>query len=290
MCNFRRTCAVLVLAIVPAAAADRTATVAELARDAAVKAALEAAKSTEALVIDDQVRFCEIPAPPFKEAARGAALRATFQQLGLANVRTDKAGNILADRPGTAARPRLVLAAHLDTVFPEGTPVRVRREGPLLRGPGIGDNCRGLAMLVGIARALKLANVRTQGSITFVADVGEEALGNLRGVKQLVGDTLKGEIDRFVAIDGAGLFLANVAVGSHRYLVTFRGPGGHSFADFGTASPIHAMGRAIAGIAALQVPNQPRATFNVGRVSGGTSVNAIASQCSMEVDLRSSDA
>jgi tripeptide aminopeptidase len=159
-----------------------------------------------------------------------------------------------------------------------------------LSGPGIGDNCRGLAALVGTVRALKRANIRTDGSITFVANVGEEGLGDLRGMKQLFGETMKGRIDRFLSIDGAGVFYANVAVGSRRYRVTFRGPGGHSFAAFGTANPIQAMGRAIAKISQLPVPSQPRTTFNVGRVSGGTSINAIPSECWMEIDLRSTDA
>ena len=144
-------------------------------------------------------------------------------------------------------------------------------------------------MLVGVVRALRQAGVQTPGSVTFVADVGEEGLGDLRGMKQLFGDTMKGQIDRFVAIDGTGLAITNVAVGSHRYRVTFKGPGGHSFAAFGLANPIDALGRAIAKIADFQVPRQPKVTFNVGRIGGGTSVNAIPFEGWMEVDLRSSD-
>ena len=219
-------------------------------------------------------------------------MKAAFEQLGLTNVRVDKAGNVLGDRPGALPRPQLVVAAHLDTVFPEGTDVRVRRSGTVLSGPGVGDNCRGLAVLLAVARALNRASVQTDGPVTFVADVGEEGLGDLRGMKQLFGDTMKGRIDRFLAIDGTGLFLVNTAVGSRRYRVTFKGPGGHSYAAFGTASPIQAMGRAIAKIAQLQPPGasrQGRTTFNVGRVGGGTSINAIPSECWMEVDLRSTD-
>jgi acetylornithine deacetylase/succinyl-diaminopimelate desuccinylase-like protein len=264
--------------------------VAALADSAAVRAAIDAARADEPQVIADQIRFCEIPAPPFKETTRGQALRTVFEQLGLQNVRIDKAGNVLGDRPGVSARPYLVVAAHLDTVFPDGTDVRVTRNGSVLSGPGIGDNCRGLAALVATIRALKRANIRTEGPVTFVADVGEEGLGDLRGMKQLFGETMKGRIDRFLSIDGAGLFLVNVAVGSRRYRVTFKGAGGHSFAAFGTANPIQAMGRAIAKISQLQVASQPKTTFNVGRVSGGTSINAIPSECWMEVDLRSTDA
>lgn len=262
---------------------------AALLRDASVRAALDAAKATEPRTLADQIRLCEIPAPPFKEGARADAVRTAFEQLGLVNVRIDKAGNVLGDRPGSAASERLVMAAHLDTVFPEGTDVRVRRQGTLLRGPAIGDNCRGLAVLIGTIRSLKAGDVHTAATITFVANVGEEGLGDLRGTKELFAHTLHRQIDRFVSIDGTGLFLANVAVGSHRYRVTFRGPGGHSFADFGTANPIQAMGRAIAKISTIQVPKQPRATYNIGRVEGGTSVNAIPAECRMEIDLRSSD-
>jgi tripeptide aminopeptidase len=271
-------------------AQDNGTSPADLLKDPLVKAALESAKAAEAQTIEDQIRFCEVPAPSFKEAARGDLLRGAFQQLGLRNVRVDKAGNVLGDRPGAAARPRLVLSAHLDTVFPEDTDVKVKRSGTVLSGPGIGDDCRGLAVLVATIRALRQSNVQTPGSIAFVATVGEEGLGDLRGVKQLFKDTLAGEIDRFVSIDGTGLGITNVGVGSRRYRVTFKGPGGHSFAAFGLANPIDAMGRAIAKIAELQPPKEPKTTFNVGRVGGGTSVNSIPSEAWMEVDLRSSDA
>jgi tripeptide aminopeptidase len=262
---------------------------AELMKDPAVKAALDAAKANEPWAIEEQVRFCEVPAPSFKESARGEVLKQTFQELGLQNVRVDKAGNVLGDRPGAAARPHFVIAAHLDTVFPEGTDVKVKREGTKLSGPGIGDDCRGLAVLVGIVRAMKQANVETPGTITFVADVGEEGLGDLRGMKALFSETLKGQIDRFVSIDGTGLSITNVAVGSHRYRVTFKGPGGHSFGAFGLANPIGALGRAAAKISDLQVPKQPKTTFNVGRIGGGTSVNSIPFEGWMEVDMRSAD-
>jgi tripeptide aminopeptidase len=261
----------------------------DLMHHAAVKAALAAAKSNEPLTLEDQIRFCEIPAPSFKEGARGVELKRVFQEVGLGNVRVDKAGNVLGEYPGAAPRPHLVMTAHLDTVFPEGTDVRVKREGTILRGPGIGDDCRGLAVLVAIAREMKKASVQTPGTITFVANVGEEGLGDLRGVKQLFNDTLKDRIDRFVSIDGTGVHITNVAVGSHRYRVTFKGPGGHSFGAFGLASPMGAMGRAIAKIQELQVPKQPKTTFNVGRVGGGTSVNSIPFEAWMEVDMRSSD-
>jgi tripeptide aminopeptidase len=165
----------------------------------------------------------------------------------------------------------------------------VKREGTVLRGPGIGDDCRGLAVIVAIIREMKKAKVQTPGTVTFVANVGEEGLGDLRGVKELFGATLKDQIDRFVSIDGTGVHVTNVAVGSHRYRVAFKGPGGHSFGAFGLANPIGAMGRAIAKIEDMQVPKSPKTTFNVGRIGGGTSVNSIPFDGWMEVDMRSSD-
>ena len=252
-----------------------------------VRAALDAVKVDESQVIRDQIRLCQIPAPPFHEGQRAQAMKTSFEQAGLANVRLDRIGNVLGDRPGVAGKPHIVVAAHLDTVFPEGTDLRVTKTGSGLKGPGIGDDCRGLAALLSVARALVRSRVQLRGSITRVADVGEEGLGDLRGMRELFGVTLKGKIDEFISIDGGGLFVTTAGVGSHRYRVTFNGPGGHSYAAFGTPNPIHAMGRVIAKIAQLQVPGQPKTTFSVGRVSGGTSINAIASECWMEVDLRS---
>jgi tripeptide aminopeptidase len=280
---------VLVVLLGDAAAAQRV-DIPAMMREAPVRTALDAVKASEPETIEDQIRFCEVPAPPFKEAARGEVLRRAFTQLGLQNVRVDRAGNVIGDRPGESIHPRLVLAAHLDTVFPDDTAVKVTRRGALLQGPGIGDNCRGLAVLVAVIRSMNQANLRTPGTVTFVADVGEEGLGDLRGMKTLFGETLKGQIDRFVSIDNADPHVTVVGVGSHRYRITFKGPGGHSFAEFGLPNPAHALGRAVAKIAEFQVPDTPRTTFNVGRIGGGTSVNAIPSEAWMEVDLRSSDA
>ena len=260
-----------------------------LLQDPAVKAAVQAARDDEALTIEDQVRLCEIPAPPFKEAARAKAYADAFRALGLKNVRIDNEGNVLGERPGLAPRPHLVFSAHLDTVFPEETNVKVTREGSVLRGPGIGDDCRGLAVVLGVVRALDKAGVQTPGTITFVGTVGEEGLGDLRGVKALFRDTLKGQIDRFVSIDGTGLGITHIGVGSLRYRVAFKGPGGHSYGAFGLANPVHALGRAIGKIADFQVPRDPKTTFNVGRIGGGTSVNSIAFESWMEVDMRSAD-
>jgi tripeptide aminopeptidase len=262
---------------------------ARLLQDAAVKAAIQAARDDEAQTIEDQVRLCEIPAPPFKETERGKVYADAFRSLGLKNVRIDKEGNVLGERPGAAAQPHLVFSAHLDTVFPEGTEVKVKREGAILRGPGIGDDCRGLAVVLAVIRAMNTANVQTPGTITFIGTVGEEGLGDLRGVKALFHDTLKGRVDRFVSIDGTGLGITHIGVGSLRYRVVFKGPGGHSYGAFGLANPIHALGRAIAKIGDFQVPRDPKTTFNVGRIGGGTSVNSIAFESWMEVDMRSAD-
>ncbi|HET6232122.1 MAG TPA: M20/M25/M40 family metallo-hydrolase [Longimicrobiaceae bacterium] len=255
----------------------------------AVRDALAYVQRNEPQTISDQIAVCEIPAPPFKEAVRAQEMRRRFAALGLRNVRIDAEGNVIGERPGDGDGPVVVLAGHLDTVFPEGTDVRVRRDGTVLHGPGIGDDCRGLAVLMGVARALDAGQVRTRSTLVFVADVGEEGPGNLRGVRSLFERELKGRVGYFVSVDGDGLNLTKDAVGSFRYRVTFHGPGGHSYGDFGMPSPIHALGRAIARIADLQVPSTPKVTFNVGVVEGGTSVNSIAAEASMDVDMRSVD-
>jgi tripeptide aminopeptidase len=260
-----------------------------LLQDSAVKAALDSIKAAEPQTLEDQIKLCEVEAPPFKEAKRAQVYAQMFRDIGLANVRIDKEGNVLGERRGSQPKPHLVFSAHLDTVFPEGTPVTVKRDGNMLRGPGIGDDCRGLAVLLSVARTIVKGNLPTPGTITFVGTVGEEGLGDLRGVKYLFREGMKGQIDRFVSIDGTGVHVTNVAVGSHRYRVTFKGPGGHSFGAFGMANPIGAMGRAIAKINEIQVPKQPKTTFNVGRVGGGTSVNSIPFEGWMEIDMRSSD-
>ena len=260
-----------------------------LIADATVQTALAAVERSAPELLEEQIRLCEIPAPPFGEERRGQAMKAVFEGLGLRDVRVDAAGNVIGERPGRSPRPNVVLAAHLDTVFPEGTDVKVRREGTRLIGPGIGDDCLGLATLIGVARALGEAKLETPGTLTFVANVGEEGLGDLRGAKHLFATELAGRIDSFVSVDGAGFGLTNVGVGSYRYRVTFKGPGGHSYGAFGLASPIHALGRAIAKIADLDVPRDPKTTFNVGRIGGGTSVNSIAFEAWAEVDLRSHD-
>jgi tripeptide aminopeptidase len=284
------TTCLLLLSAAHAKAQEQPATIGErLLATPAIKSAVDASRRNEPAILDEQVRLCEIEAPPFKEQKRAAALKAVFEGLGLKNVRIDTAGNVLGERPGTAPRPHLVFSAHLDTVFPEGTNVKTTRIGAVLKGPGIADDCRGLAVLVGVIRAMNEAAVQTPGSITFVGTVGEEGLGDLRGVKHLFERELKGRIDRFVSVDGSGMGITHTAVGSRRYRVTYKGPGGHSYGAFGLANPIHALGRAIAKISELRVPTEPKTTFNVGRIGGGTSVNSIPFEAWLELDLRSAD-
>ncbi len=260
---------------------------AAVAKKASMRRALERVKAEHEQAIQDEIDLCEIAAPPFHEQERGRAYAERLQALGFARVWTDSAGNVIAEKPGAADGPVVVLAGHLDTVFPPGTDVSVERERNVLKGPGIGDDCRGLTVVLSVARALQAEKIGTPGTIYFVGDVGEEGLGDLRGMKQLFGATLKDRIDYFISVDGAGYGVTKDAVGSNRYKVSYKGPGGHSYGAFGMPSPIHALGRAIAKVADFQVPASPKTTFNVGEVEGGTSVNSIAFEASMLVDMRS---
>ena len=254
-----------------------------------VRAMLAMLQTDNAWTVEQQRTLCEIPAPPFKETARGLEYKKRFEALGL-TARIDAIGNVLAERKGTGRGPTVVIAGHLDTVFPEETDVKVKVEGGRMSGPGIGDDCRGLAVVLAVARAYQRVNPRHDGRIIFVGNVGEEGPGNLRGVRHLFEKELKGQIDYFISVDGVGLDLTARAVGSNRYKVTSKGPGGHSYGAFGIPNPIHAMGRAIAKIADIQQPQTPKTTFNVGIVSGGTSVNSIAFEGIMEIDMRSESA
>jgi acetylornithine deacetylase/succinyl-diaminopimelate desuccinylase-like protein len=255
-----------------------------------LRAALDTIRAQEPWTIDQQISICEIPAPPYKETTRAAEFRRRLQALGMANVRIDSVGNVIAERRGLGTGPTVLIEGHLDTVFPEGTDVKVKRNGTALAGPGIGDDCRGLAVVLSVVRALQKTNVQTLGTVYFVGDVGEEGQGNLRGTRYLFSNSLKGKIDYFISVDGTGLDLKHHGVGSKRYRVSYKGPGGHSYGAFGIPNPIHALGRAIAGIADVQVPTSPKTTFNVGVISGGTSVNSIPFSGTMDLDMRSETA
>jgi len=255
-----------------------------------LRAALDLIKADNAWTMQQEIELTQIPSPPFKESTRGAEYKRRLEALGLRNVRIDSVGNVIAERRGVGTGPTVVIAGHLDTVFPEGTDVNVKRDGTKLRAPGIGDDDRGLAVVLAVARAFEKTGLQTNGTVYFVGDVGEEGPGNLRGMRHLFGKELKGKVDYFISVDDSGLGIASRAVGSYRYRVTYKGPGGHSYGAFGIPNPIHALGRAIAGIADVQVPTTPKTTFNVGVIQGGTSVNSIAGEASMEVDMRSEDA
>ncbi|HET6839278.1 MAG TPA: M20/M25/M40 family metallo-hydrolase [Bradyrhizobium sp.] len=271
---------------VSAGSAIETASSAILANPKAIKA-LDDIRDDDDQAFAEQKRITEIPSPPYKEKIRAEYFLSRFQELGFKDASIDAEGNVIALRKGSGnGRPKLVVSAHLDTVFPEGTDVTVKEKDGVILAPGIGDDARGLAALLSLIKSINANGVATVGDVMFVGTVGEEELGNLRGVKALFRDHT--DIDGFISIDGLGVSrVVNQGTGSHRYEMIFKGPGGHSFAEFGLPSAIHAMGRAIAKISDLQTPSDPKTTFTVGTVSGGTSVNAIAGEAKMAVDMRS---
>jgi tripeptide aminopeptidase len=239
--------------------------------------------------VRELVAVTEIPAPPFKEQRRAKAFLEMLREHGLSDVEMDPEGNVMGVRRGAGGGPLLAVVAHLDTVFPEGTDVQVKRDGTRLMAPGIGDDSRGLAVMLAVIRAMNSAKLQTASDILFVGNVGEEGEGDLRGVKYLM---LKGKykdrIKRFLALDGgAQSAITRAGVGSKRYRVVFKGPGGHSYGAFGLVNPAYAMAAAIARFADVQVPSTPKTTYNVGAVKGGTSVNSIPFEVSMDVDIRS---
>ena len=241
--------------------------------------------------LEKQIAIAEIAAPGGQEGRRAQFMRAEFQRVGLTDVEIDPEGNVLGWRRGKSAKA-LVIAAHTDTVFPAGTDVKVKRNGSTFAGPGVADDARGLACLLGLAEALNEARISTERTLLFVADVGEEGLGNLHGVKYLFQKSpFRAQIEAFITIDGTGLDeIGNRSIGSKRYRVTVRGPGGHSSGDFGIVSPVHALGRVIALVSAFEVPASPRTTYNVGLIGGGTAVNAVAFESWLEMDMRSESA
>lgn len=245
---------------------------------------------THEKIDSETIRLTEIPAPPFKEAQRAKAFLEMLRQTGLSNVEMDAEGNVMGLRKGAGTGGLIALAAHLDTVFPEGTDVRVKRQGTRLAAPGIGDDTRSLAVLLALIRAMDAAGIRTASDILFVGDVGEEGQGDLRGMRYLFQKgPYKDRIKTFISIDGTGEgnVITNGAVGSKRFRVTFKGPGGHSYGAFGLVSPALAMGNAIQKISRINVPSSPKTTFNVGTLGGGTSVNSIPAESWMDLDLRS---
>jgi acetylornithine deacetylase/succinyl-diaminopimelate desuccinylase-like protein len=254
-------------------------------------------KSAEDFVVKDHDRFVrelvqitEVPAPPFKEEKRARLFADLLKQSGLSDVQTDSEGNVIGLRKGTGNGPMIAIAGHLDTVFPESTNVKVRREGTRLFAPGVGDDTRALAVLLEIVRAMDAAKIQTASDILFIGNVGEEGEGDLRGMKYLFQKgPYKDKIKMFISLDpfGTGNDVTIGGVGSKRFKVIFKGPGGHSFGSFGIVNPAYALGNAIAKLSKMQVPSNPKTTFNVGVIGGGTSVNSIPFESWMDVDIRS---
>jgi acetylornithine deacetylase/succinyl-diaminopimelate desuccinylase-like protein len=269
--------------------ADKT--LAAIRGSAGFKTAMATLDAQHDQITAETIELTEIPAPPFKEKARGEAYMAKFKALGLSDVEMDAEGNVTGLRRGTgpAGAPLVVLAAHLDTVFPEGTNVKVRREGTKLYAPGVGDDTHSLAVLLAYVRALDAAKVKTKKDILFVGNVGEEGPGDLRGTRFLFAKSkYKDRIAAFFSMDGTSAErITYGAVGSRRYRVTFKGPGGHSYGAFGLVNPMAAMGTTVVELNKVRVPAQPKTTYMTSVVGGGTSVNSIPDAIWLEVDMRS---
>jgi tripeptide aminopeptidase len=275
----------------PPSAADARAR--QIVAEPRFRAAVAAFERDFDRFVAELIKLTEIPAPPFGEGPRAQAYMAMLKDAGLEGVEMDAEGNVMGLRRGTSrgAVPLLAVAAHLDTVFPAGTDVTVKRSGTRLVAPGIGDDTRGLAFLLALIRALRDARYESAGDILFIGNVGEEGPGDLRGVRYLfTKGPWKDRIKRFITVDGGNLdMISNSGLGSRRFRVTFKGPGGHSWGAFGNVSPAFAMGDAIARLGQLKVPKTPKVSYNVGVVSGGTSVNSIPFETAMEIDMRAVD-
>jgi tripeptide aminopeptidase len=255
-----------------------------------VRQAFQYLEENDAETMSDLRELTQIPAPPFMEEVRGHRFAERLVEVGVDSVWTDAEGNVIGLRRGRGAGT-IVIAGHLDTVFPEGTDVTIRERGDTLYAPGIADDTRGLVTVLGILRAMNAAEIETELDVWFVGTVGEEGLGDLRGMKHLFREGGP-DIDAFISIDGLGRNgITHAGLGSYRYRVTFRGPGGHSWGAFGLGNPAHALGRAIAhfdeGANAYTSQAERRTSYNVGRIGGGTSVNSIPFEAWMEVDMRS---
>jgi tripeptide aminopeptidase len=265
---------------------NRPSPASQFADNAEVRSALGWFSRNLTWINDQQARLTEIPAPPFQEAQRAAAVKVLLSSSGL-NVQIDKTGNVIGELPGTTDKEIVLLAAHLDTVFPPGTDVQVRREAERMSAPGISDNGTGLAALVAIARTIHEANIKPRRTILFVADVGEEGEGNLRGMRALV-DAYKSKLKAAIVLDGSGTdHVTTKALASRRLEVLISGPGGHSWSDFGMPNPINALVRGSVRFINTRVPVSPRTTFNLGQVEGGTSVNSVPHEARLKVDIRS---
>jgi tripeptide aminopeptidase len=281
----------LALVAAPAAQGPNPAAVQRILQSPEFQKATAFIRSDYDRFVKELITLTEIPAPPFKEERRAKAYLEMLRQHGLTDVEMDAEGNVMGIRRGTGAPggPVVAVVAHLDTVFPEGTDVTVRREGTRLMAPGIGDDTRGLALILAMIRAMDAGGFRTERDLLFAGSVGEEGEGDLRGVKFMFQKgKYRDRIEQFIAVDGGGQgSITTGGVGSKRYRAVFKGPGGHSYGAFGLVNPAYAMAFAIAEFSKLQVPGKPRTTFSIGVVRGGTSVNSIPAEVSMDVDMRS---
>jgi tripeptide aminopeptidase len=258
----------------------------EIANSPQARAALDWFEPNLSSLNELQATLAEIPAPSFQEEQRAAAVERVLTAAGLA-VHRDKIGNVIGELRGSNNEEIVILAAHLDTVFPAGTDVKVRHDGGRMSGPGISDNGTGLAALVAIARAMHAAKIKPRRTILFAADVGEEGEGNLRGMRALV-EAYRANLKAVIVLDGSGTdHVTTKALASRRLEVTVSGPGGHSWSDFGMVNPINALVRGAVRFINTKVPAAPRTTFNLGQIEGGTSVNSIPHESRMKVDTRS---
>lgn len=238
-------------------------------------------------MVELAIQIQQIPAPTFQEEQRAEFIRKLFIDEQLQDVCLDETGNVLARLPGSGEAKPLIISAHMDTVFPAGTDLSVKRGSELVHGPGLGDNSMGVAALFGLVWALKERAIPLRGDVWFVANVCEEGLGDLRGMKAVV-DRFAADVHAYLVLEGLALgHVYHRAVGVRRYRVRARTGGGHSWSDYGQPSAIHELAKLVVGLASLNLPTYPRTTMNVGRISGGTSVNVIASEASFELDLRS---
>jgi len=266
--------------------AHRLSQLAQTFQDAQVQAALAWFKPHLSWINDEQARLTEIPAPPFAEAPRAQAIKVLLAAVGL-EVHIDKTGNVIGELRGANEKEIVLLAAHMDTVFPAGTDVKVRRDKNRMTAPGISDNGTGLVSLVALARAFHEARIKPQRTLLFVADVGEEGEGNLRGMRALV-DAYRDRLKAVIVLDGSGIdHVTTKALASRRIEAVISGPGGHSWSDFGIPNPINALVRASVRFLNTRVPANPRTTFNLGQIEGGTSVNSIPHEARLKVDIRS---
>jgi tripeptide aminopeptidase len=251
-----------------------------------IRAVMDWFAAHRAWIDDEQARLTEIPAPPFQESERAAAVKVLLSAVGL-EVSMDKTGNVIGLLRGATDKEMVILSAHLDTVFPAGTDVKVHRDKSRMTAPGISDNGAGLAALVAVARALHEARIQPQRTILFVANVGEEGEGNLRGMRAIV-DAYRERLKAVIVMDGSSIdHVTTKALASRRVEVVINGPGGHSWSDFGIPNPINALIRGSVRFINTRVPANPRTTFNLGQIEGGTSVNSIPHEARLKVDLRS---